>query len=172
MTTQIFTNIRKDWEILMYLSHRNRREIKNYVDDNPLLFHWRYLTFKDIFIEIDKMISHRSKGKDKPKTLQGKIIDTISNSDLSEKNKLELRKRLSKRLETIKQITSVRDKYYAHLDKDFKGYLGGIRMNDLRKLIFVVQGILVRVYGKRDIEEILKEIPSSDDYDLIERLID
>lgn len=167
-----FSNVRKDWEIIMYLSPNRNREIGEYVNGNDLLQHWRYLNFKSLFIELYKIVTISIDRNTKAKTFKGSIIDAIDDSDLNQRDKARQKRKLAKLQDTILEIKNLRDKYYAHLDGNYRNFLGaGVPMEKLRKLVFVIQGVISNLYGNGEMRNLLNEIPSRDDYNLIEQLL-
>ena len=60
-----YCNARKSWEVWCYLSgfdndlKISKKEVRQTVDDNPLFFHLRYLSMKDYYIELYKVVKYR-----------------------------------------------------------------------------------------------------------------
>lgn len=166
-----YSNVRNNYEICNYL---NRKENKIVVDNDPLLFRLRYLAFKDLLVEIDKIIAYRIKDKRakiRHYEVLGLIVDEVVNSKLKDSQKIKLQVRLDKQFELIKTTTSIRDKCYAHLDESYKFYLkSGVDWRKLKKLIYFIEQTLIELYSEKEINQILNQIHSEEDYDLIERL--
>ena len=168
-----YTNIRRNYEIILYLSKRNNRAISLLVNSDELLSHWRYLTFKDLHIEIDKAISFRKpKNKKNSKPIFcGLEIDCFNNSNLSKKKREKLNNKRLTRKEEITTIRNTRDKFYAHIDADYKIYLGNQSIREIEKIVFLIQDIMCKIFGNKEVTEILQTIPSSNDYLILQKLI-
>lgn len=172
LVNETFSNIRKDWEIIMYLSPNRDREIGTFVNNNDLLQHWRFLNFKSLFIEIIKVVNIVTQKETGLKNYKGSIIDAINDSDLTKREKAIQKRKLIKLESTILKIKNARDKFYAHLDGNYRNFIGaGVPMEELRKLVFVIQGIISNLYGKGEMRELLSQIPSRDDYTLVQELM-
>ncbi len=158
-----YINIRRNYEIILYLTKRNNKAIRLLVNSDELLSHWRYLTYKDLQIELDKALSFR-KSKKGNYVFSGLVIDIFNSSDLSNKKRERLKNKILIFKEAITEVRNTRDKFYAHIDTDFKSYLGNQSIGDIEKIIFLIQDIMCKVFGNKKVTEILETIPSSNDY--------
>lgn len=165
-----FENARRNLGILTYLFPKHNREFKKAVDGDPLLFHWRYLSLKDFYIETVKMAYYViPRGKTK-KEFRGLLADAIKESTWSKTEKTRQEIKILRLDPKIQSMKLTRDKYYAHLDTDHEWFLkNDVSLPDMQKIIFVIQGIMVKLYGRKFVEDIVKKIPVN--YDLIERLM-
>jgi hypothetical protein len=161
-----YSNIRRNYEIILYLSSSNNRELNRFVDKNELLSHWRYLTFKDLDIEIVKAISVRMARGKSNYDFDGLLIYILINSELSYVSKKKLYIKMLVLKEAIKTIKSTRDKFYAHIDPEYEIFLGNQSLSDLEKIVFLIQDVMCKVFGNKEMIAILSSIPSSKDYTL------
>ena len=148
-----YCNARKSWEVWCYLSgldnefKTSKKEVQQIVDDNPLFFHLRYLSMKDYYIELYKVIKESSFNADNIFNLLQKRIKS------NPKNIDEVKKALnglSEIKETIVGFCNIRDKFYAHLDKDFEKYINkGKSLKETNQLFFAIEkGMCMGCPGK------------------------
>ena len=142
-----YLNARKSWEAWCFMTGLNNNlELKSglvreNVDNNPLLFHLRYLAMKDYHIELYKVLKESSSNKDNIFNLLEKRIKS------NPKNLTELEivlKKLRDEEIVIKDLCDIRDKFYAHLDKNFEKYL--LNKNKLEKtqyLFSIIEEIII-----------------------------
>jgi len=120
-----YYNSRRSWEAWCYLNNidvqKPNLELRNYCDNNFLLQHVRFLLLKDIHIELYKIIK---KGKN---TIDNIFTLLIENDSVLANTHL---KKIEDHNLLIKNITDTRDKFYAHLDKDYNDYLSNAHVND------------------------------------------
>ena len=169
-----YVNIRRNYEIILYLTKRKNRAISILVNSDELLSHWCYLTFKDLHIEIDKAISFR-KPKNKKETdfvFSGLVMHIFNESNLNENKKAKLYNKILTLKDAIKTIRNTRDKFYAHIDADYESYLGNQSLRDIEKIVFLIQDIMCKIFGNKEVTEILNTIPSSNDYSILQNLLD
>ena len=121
-----YLNARKSWESWCFMSGLNNDlELKSNlvskkVDNNPLLFHLRYLAMKDYHIELYKVLKNSSSNKDNIYILLEKRIKS------NPKNLSDLEivyKKLKDEELVVKDLCDIRDKFYAHLDNNFEKFL-------------------------------------------------
>lgn len=156
---------------MLYLTKRTNTELSRLVNNDELLSHWRYLTFKDLHIEIIKAITVVKPREKQEYEFGGLIMDTLNNSSLSETNKFKLHKKMVVLKDAIRAIKNTRDKFYAHLDSDYESYLGNQNIKDIEKIVFLIQDIMCKVFGNKEVIEILNTIPSSNDYSTLQNLL-
>ncbi len=121
-----YINARKSWEMWCFMSGFNKnlkrefREVKLKVDNSPLLYNLRFLAMKDYHIELYKVLKNsKNNGDNIFLLLQNRIKS-------NPKNKAELEIALQELNEENSIITStcdIRDKFYAHLDKNYEKIL-------------------------------------------------
>jgi hypothetical protein len=156
---------------MLYLSTRTNSELNHLVNNDELLSHWRYLTFKDLHIEINKAITVvKPKGKLEYE-FGGLVMDILNSSTLSDAKKYKLHKKMVLLKDAIKTIKNTRDKFYAHIDADYEKYLGNQNIRDIEKIVFLIQHIMCKVLGNKEMTEILIKIPSSNDYSILQKIL-
>jgi hypothetical protein len=132
------------------------------IDNNPLLFHLRYLSMKDYHIELYKVLKNSPNNKDNIYNLLEKRIKS------NPKNLTELEivlKKLRDEEAVIKDLCDIRDKFYAHLDKNFEKFL--LNKNKLEKtqyLFSIIEEIIILLTSLEELMINLKAIESREDY--------
>lgn len=165
-----YLNARKSFEAWCFMSgldnHLNliNREVSEKVDKNPLLFHLRFLAMKDFNIELYKVLKNSPKNKDNIYNLLEKRIKS-NPKNLSE---LEIvHKKLRDEEFVIKNLCDIRDKFYAHLDKNFEKYLS-TRSNivDIQNLFSIIEKAIIVLYSKEELKTKLSSLHSRNDFKL------
>lgn len=163
-----YLNARKSFEAWCFMSgldnHLNliNREVREKVDKNPLLFHLRFLAMKDFSIELYKILKNSQRNEDNIYDLLEKRIKS-NPKNLSE---LEIvHKKLRDEEVVIKDLCDIRDKFYAHLDKNFEKYLS-TRSNivDIQNLFSIIEEIIILLTSYEELMLNLKAIESREDY--------
>ena len=163
-----YLNARKSFEAWCFMSgldnHLNliNREVREKVDKNPLLFHLRFLAMKDFSIELYKILKNSQRNEDNIYDLLEKRIKS-NPKNLSE---LEIvHKKLRDEEVVIKDLCDIRDKFYAHLDKNFEKYLS-TRSNivDIQNLFSIIEEIIILLTSYEELMLNLKSIESREDY--------
>ena len=165
-----YRNMRTDYEIILYLGKGGHPKI---VNRNKLLKRWQLLTLRDLIIQSNTILSYRKKRKTDTYEYTGYIIEALKASNLSEKTKRVLWNKIYRKKDIIIEIQTTRDKYYAHLDLDYRSRVkpnSGIY--DYGRVIFTVGSIIQRIYGTKKFQSALDEIESRDDYNLLEKFYD
>ena len=164
-----YLNARKSWEAWCFMTGLNNNlELKSglvreNVDNNPLLFHLRYLAMKDYHIELYKVLKESSSNKDNIFNLLEKRIK----SNPKNVSSLEIAlKKLRKEEVVIKDICNIRDKFYAHLDKNFKKYLSNKKLENKQYLFSVIEEIIILLTSYEELMSNLNTIESREDYSL------
>ena len=115
-----YSNARKSWEAWCYVNNfqlvNSNPKTRTIVDNNELLFHFRYLALKDIYIELNKILGN---DKGNIRTLLTQVPSTHPQKSQAK----EILKKLKEHAETVDHIQLLRNKYYAHLDKKYKKYI-------------------------------------------------
>lgn len=119
-----YAHARRSWECWCYMvdyqTKVQRHEIHNYINNNDLLKHLRYLALKDFHIEITKVIKESRNNGDNI----FKFLKALTNHENIKKNAaLKCLEQLYECEEIMKIMIGARDKYFAHLDPDFNNYL-------------------------------------------------
>ena len=157
-----YFNSRKSWEGWCYLNNidltTSKPEIRKYVDKNELLYYFRYLLLKDLHIELYKII------KDSNRSTKDNIFILLKNhnSQLSKKHLIKLNE-FSKEIDSI---TDARDKFYAHLDQNYKDFLSSFAVESYYNIFELIEEAIIILGKKNELKEILKEIPSRDEFEL------
>jgi len=160
-----YSNARRSWEVWCFMVNFNLKEksfdTAQYISTNELLSHLRYLAMKDFYIEMYKILKRSNNNKDN-------IFVLLKNLKLSNKYKSqEVENSLSKLEQTrltIDSICTVRDKFYAHLDKDYEKYLSiGIPLNDILKCFKAIETSIITLTSLKMIRSYLDKIPSRDE---------
>lgn len=165
-----YTNARKSWEVWCFMSgidnqlKKDNHEIIKTVNNNTLLFHLRYLALKDLHIELYKVLKQSRGSSDNLFLLLAKRIKS------NPKNKEELlvaQTNLENMKLQIKSICDIRDKFYAHLDKDYDSFLKNhISINDIHNIFFEIESAIIKLTSKEKLQSELNLIESRMDFNL------
>lgn len=163
-----YLNARKSWEAWCFMSGLNNNlELKSNlvrknIDSNPLLFHLRYLAMKDYHIELYKVLKNSPSNKDNIYILLEKRIKS------NPKNLSELEIGYNKLIDEevlIKDLCDIRDKFYAHLDKNFEKYLSNKnKLENTQYLFSIIEEIIILLTSYEELMLNLKVIESREDY--------
>lgn len=155
-----YSNARKSWEGWCYLSNidlkENNSDIKVFVDNNELLYHCRYLLLKDLHIELYKII------KDKESTSRDNIFKLLRNKN--NEQAMLLLESLDNFKAELNSLTNIRDKFYAHLDENYKDFLDSFRIKDYYKTFEFIESAIIILGKEKELLESLKFIPSRDEF--------
>ncbi len=155
-----YSNARKSWEGWCYLSNfdlkENNSDIKVFVDNNELLYHCRYLLLKDLHIELYKII------KDKESTSRDNIFKLLRNKN-NEEARLLL-ENLDNFKAELNSLTNIRDKFYAHLDENYKDFLDSFTIENYYKTFEFIESAIIILGKEKELLESLKLIPSRDEF--------
>lgn len=165
-----YFNFRKSWESWCYLSNLevkySTEDIRKYADDNDLLFHLRYVVMKDYHIEYYKMFKV-SYNKDNNRDNIFRLLSFyLELNPIKEKAVSLVLKKLHSCSEVIKRALDVRDKFYAHLDYDYKSYNGTFKFHDFEDSLVALEGAIILLVSKKKFKQVLSEIPSRNDFKL------
>jgi hypothetical protein len=158
-----YYNARKSWEGWCYLNNihlkKNNSTVRKYADENELLFYCRYLLLKDLHIELYKII------KNKNNTSHDNIFKLLKecNSEHAQNLLIELTD-FQKELDSL---TDTRDKFYAHLDENYKDFLDSFEIENYYKTFELIESAIIILGKEKELKELLKSIPSRDDFELI-----
>jgi hypothetical protein len=157
-----YYNARKSWEGWCYLNNihlkKNNSSIREYVDQNELLYHCRYLLLKDLHIELYKII------KDKKSTSRDNIFKLLRSID--SKEAIQLINELNDFKSELDSLTNTRDKFYAHLDEDYEDFLKSFEIENYYKTFEYIESAIMLLGKEKELKEILKKIPSRDEFEL------
>ncbi|MBC8053998.1 MAG: hypothetical protein H7Y13_13110 [Sphingobacteriaceae bacterium] len=163
-----YSNARKSWESWCYLANFNLKEpnfkVQREVSRNDLLSHLRYLALKDFYIEAYKILKDSKNNDDNI----FKQLRSFNDSNLTKS--LEVEKNLEKLMqlkEVIKTLCDLRDKFYAHLDKDYENYMyDGLPLQDILSCFIAIEESIITLTSLETIQMCLDDIPSRNDFSL------
>jgi hypothetical protein len=128
------------------------RETKSKVDKDPLLFHLRFLAMKDYHIELYKILKNTSRNKDNIFRLLEREMRMNPKAGGVVKLVLE---HLINSNSAITVVCDVRDKFYAHLDKDFEKYIRKKSYaKDIQSLFELIEKSIVVLTSSEKLAEI------------------
>jgi hypothetical protein len=163
-----YSNARKSWEVWCYMSGLSNeckqefRATKLQVDNSTLLSHLRSLAMKDYHIELYKVLKNTLNNKDNIFTLLEKRVRS------NPKNKLEVEKALqvlNAEMKIINDHCHIRDKFYAHLDKDYEKFTSKkTYVADTGNLFHIVEMGIIALTSEEQLKKELEKIDSRDDY--------
>lgn len=163
-----YSNARKSWEAWCYLAGLNDelnqqfRITKSQVDSSPLLSHLRFLAMKDYHIELYKVLKKSPSNKDNLFLLLEKRL--LSNPKNNNQVEVVLNN-LNDYSEVIEEHCNVRDKYYAHLDKDYAKYIGNKRyVSETHHLFHLIEMAIIELTSTEVLQSLLNTIDSRNDY--------
>ena len=156
-----YFNARKSWGAWCYLNNidlkSNKPEVKNYADNNELLYYVRYLLLKDLHIELYKILKNSRSNVDNIFKLLKSINSSQAEEHLSILHKFE---------DEFKYITNTRDKYFAHLDINYRDFLRSFNIDNYYVIFDLIEQAIILLGKKKELLELLETIPSRDDFDL------
>ncbi len=163
-----YSNARRSWEVWCYMLNIEvetvRFDIARYIKNDNFLSHFLYLSMKDFYIEMYKIIKESKHNEDNVFHLLNTLIKT--NPEKSEQAKLNLNE-LKKIEPIIKTMCDIRDKYYAHLDKDYENYIyRGFKIGDDKKCFYAIEQALITLSSKEMLQSYLDAIPSRNEFRL------
>ena len=157
-----YYNARKSWEGWCYLNNihlkKNNSAIRKYADENELLYHCRFLLSKDLHIELYKII------KNKDYTSRDNIFKLLK--ECNSKDAQDLLLELNDFQTELDSLTDTRDKFYAHLDEDYRDFLGSFEIENYYKTFEYIESAIIILGKEKELKEVLKSIPSRDDFKL------
>ena len=156
-----YYNARKSWEGWCYLNNihlkKNNSSIREYVDQNELLYHCRYLLLKDLHIELYKIIKNSKNTKDNI----FKLLNSIDSKEV-----IQLIAELNDFKSELDSLTNTRDKFYAHLDEDYEDFLKSFEIENYYKTFEYIESGIMLLGKEKELKEILKTIPSRNEFEL------
>jgi hypothetical protein len=164
-----YSNARQSWEAWCFMINFNcdnpNKARLAYIDKNDLLFHLRYLALKDFHIEIYKVLKQ---GKYDTDSIF-KLLKQTAMSDKSKENKVAYNiSELEQNRTTIDELCDIRDKFYAHLDKDYEKYLiTGTKLADILKCFIAIEQSIITITSLEFLQSYLDNIPSRNDLTLL-----
>ena len=66
----------------------------------------------------------------------------------------------------INTILNVRDKFYAHLDKDYNSFLLKFELNNYYKIFELIELGIIALGGEKKLKEVLNSIPSRNNFSI------
>lgn len=162
-----YAHARRSWGSWCYMVDHNvkidRPDINEYVNNDNLLSHLRYLALKDFNIEITKIIKESRNNSDNIfKYLKELTGDANPKKSVVE----ECLEQLNSCASTIKSIVGWRDKYFAHLDPDFEQHIKSIPLVDINKCFAAIENSIMTLTSKDTLLSQLDKIPSRDEFQL------
>lgn len=161
-----YLNARLSWEAWLFMNNADllkpKPEIRNYVDSNKLLFHLRFLSMKDFHIELYKILKKSKNNKDN-------IFNLLEQLKQKKTKTSKVEKVLSKLIEhesTIKTILDTRDKFYAHLDEDYRDYLTTMNVEEILFIFIEIEKGIMLLTSKQTLVNRLNDLPSRNDFEL------
>lgn len=162
-----YANARRSWECWCFMvNHQikvDRHEIHAYINNDSLLFHFRYLALKDFHIEITKIIKESWSCKDNV----FKLLKSLTNEGNPKKDEAAICLiQLNECKAIMKSIIDARDKYFAHLDPNFKEYLKDLIIMDVNHCFAAIENSIMTLTSKEILLSQLDKIPSRDEFQL------
>ena len=160
-----YSNARRSWEAWCFMTNYNckekRKEQLDYINSNSLLFHLRYLAFKDFHIEIYKVLK---KSKDDSVSIF-KLLEETKLKDINKKREAELNLvELESCKTTVKELCDIRDKYYAHLDNNYEEYINtNAKISEISKCFIAIENSIITITSLDYLNTYLDKIPSRND---------
>jgi hypothetical protein len=155
-----YSTARTSWETWCFLNDldmkKSSKVIRELCGNNKLFYHFRYLSLKDVHIELYKILKENSSSKDN-------IFKLLKNDYRGHSELFEEFKKLDYE---IKAINNARDKIYAHLDPDFNEYMESFKVNDFYRAFDLIEKSIIALGYETQLLEALKLIPSRDEFEL------
>ncbi len=160
-----YSNARKSWETWGFLNNLNLKtsndKVQDYVENNELLKHFRYLSFKDFHIELYKILKDNRNNQDNIFRLLREIPDNDPRKNNADKRLADL----NEHFDFITKLLNTRDKYYAHLDKDYENYIKDTgTVNEMYYLFQCVEQAIIALTSLEYLMSHLDKIPSRDEF--------
>jgi len=139
-------------------------ETAKHIRDNKLLSHLCYLAIKDFHFEFYKILKESEHNTDCIFTHLKKLMK--SNHLKKKEAELNLAE-LEKNKIIITQLCNQRDKFFAHLDKDFESNRYSTSTDsDINKVFTAVEKSIVTLTSMETLLTYLDEVPSRDEFKL------
>lgn len=163
-----YSNARQSWEAWCFMVNFNCKKrdqsIVEKIDKHELLFHLRFLALKDFHIEAYKVLKNNRNNKDNIFKLLG---EKAQSSPSKRRTVVKCLEELEKQKETIDYICNIRDKFYAHLDEDYKDYFKiGTSLSKILNCFTAIEKSIIAVTSKRILQSYLDKIHCRDDLSL------
>lgn len=161
-----YSNARRSWESWCFMVNIDvktlRFDIARHIEKDNFLSHYLYLSLKDYYIEMYKILKESKNSEDNIFRLLKILIETNPEKGFQAKLCLE---ELDKIQPIIKKMCDIRDKFYAHLDKDYKNYIyKGIAISEDTQCFIAVEKAIITLTSRETLQSYLDEIPSRDDF--------
>jgi len=163
-----YSNARKSWEVWCFMSGLNKelkqehRASKLKVDKSPLYSHLRFLAMKDYHIELYKVLKNTQNNKDNVNTLLERRVRS------NPKNKLEVEKALqdlNSEITTVNNHCEIRDKYFAHLDKNYENFTSKKSyVSETHNLFHIIEMGIIALTSEEQLKKELAKIESREEY--------
>lgn len=162
-----YTNCRKSWECWCFMANfnveKNNLRIVVNVNNNPLLFHLRFLALKDFCIEAYKILKNSKNNPDNIFT-QLKEFENVNADKSFEVNECLIS--LDNETQTITHICNVRDKFYAHLDKESNDYIDDFKVRNILKCFMAIEKAIIVLSSEETLKRCLDNITSRNEFSL------
>lgn len=157
-----YSNTKQSWEAWCYMVNYNCKvrnfSVVRYIDGHELLFYLRFLSLKDFHIEAYKVLKKAKKGEDDIFRLLEKTGEiNPKKSKMVESILIDLNKHSA----TIEMICNTRDKFYAHLDKDYKSYIyPKFELVKIEECLHLVEKAITVITSVKTLNAVLANVPS------------
>ena len=163
-----YCNVRQNYEAWCFMVNANLKvpqsNTSEHIRNNKLLSHLCYLSIKDFYLEFYKILKESPDNSDNIFTLLKNLMET--NPIKKKEAELNLED-IEKNRIIITQLCNQRDKYFAHLDKDFESNTySSVTDIDINKVFTSIEKAIVTLTSLETLVIYLEEIPSRDDFKL------
>ena len=163
-----YTNARRSWESWCFMVNLNvkivRFDMAQYIKNDNFLSHYLHLSLKDYYIEMYKILKESKNNIDNIFLLLKTFIENNPEKNVPAKLSLE---ELNRIRPIIENMCDIRDKLYAHLDKDYKNYLYERRaVSEDIECFIAVENAIIALTSQETLQSFLDEIPSRDEFKL------
>jgi hypothetical protein len=129
-----------------------------------LIFNYSHARRSWEYIEITKIIKESKNNGDNI----FKFLKAVTNEENPKKHEaIKCIEQLNECSEIINSIIGARDKYFAHLDPDFKPYLKSLSLMDINRCFIAIEKGIMILTSKETLLSQLDKIPSRDEFQLI-----
>ncbi len=163
-----YTNARKSWEVWCYMSGLNNdlkevdRITRQKVNNEPLLFHLRFLAMKDYHIELYKILKNTSNNKDNIFNLLNR---RLKSNPVNKSSVIAALDDLNNSISLAQDVCNIRDKYYAHLDKNYEKHTSQkTYVKDVGYLFSIIERAIISLTSEERLIDELNRIESREDY--------
>ncbi|WPO84615.1 hypothetical protein SD427_18985 (plasmid) [Chryseobacterium sp. JJR-5R] len=175
--SKIILDAKSSFDVVLTLNNENHKKVALINHEKISSDFFRFVEanfFRITIIELFKLFSYNTNDYYSFYSLRnrfspGQSYETVKMSKDTMKN---LKLLLKQSTETITKLSHIRNKVYAHKDKDFKNYIGIIDIQEINSLISISKSIFNIFYQEAFEKEYYFDYPLATPLDSLEHLLE